>query len=291
MQQCWFALQGSHQLGALWARGLPAPDDINIEMQDHFAQDHFTRVAAVYRKVRTTDPEPINHIAQEFDGHSSVRVADIGCGAGRYDLLLFDALPGLHLTCIDTNQAMLGKAAQLLSDNGIDRFETRQIRAEALELSEQSFDCVVSFNAVHYFDLDDFLRVTRDGLKEDGHLFVYTRLPAQNARTIWGRYFPGFVEKEVRLIELEMMYRSIERTESLFFSSAACFRYQRTARLDRLMEQAHNRHYSTFSLYEDGEFNEAMAIFERRMRDRFADHDQITWHDENILFHARRFAV
>ena len=29
MQQCWFALQGSHQPGALWARGLPAADDIN----------------------------------------------------------------------------------------------------------------------------------------------------------------------------------------------------------------------------------------------------------------------
>ena len=129
-------------------------------------------------------------------GHSSVRVADIGCGAGRYDLLLFHALPGLHLTCIDNNPAMLGKAAQSLTDNGIDRFETRQTPIETLELGEQSFNCVVSFNAAHHFDLDNFFRVTRDGLKEDGHLFVYTRLPAQNARTIWGRYFPGFVEKE-----------------------------------------------------------------------------------------------
>ena len=254
-------------------------------------QDHFTKVSAVYRKVRTTDPEPISHIAQEFSGHSSVRAADIGCGAGRYSLLLFDALPRLRLTCIDANQAMLGKAAQLLSDNGIDRFETRQARVETLELGEQSFDCVVSFDAVHWFDLEDFFRVTRDGLKEEGHLFVYTRLPSQNARTIWGRYFPGFVEKETRLIELETVYRSIERTESLFFSSATCFRYQRSACFDRLMDQAHNRHYSTFSLYEDGEFDEAMAIFERCLRDRFADHDQITWHDENILFHARRFAV
>ena len=42
--------------------------------------------------------------------------------------------------------------------------------------------------------LDDFLRVTRDGLKEDGHLFVYTRLPAQNARTIWG-YIPRDLSK------------------------------------------------------------------------------------------------
>ena len=254
-------------------------------------QDHFTRVSAVYRKVRTTDPEPVNHIAQEFAGYSSVRAADIGCGEGRYDLLLFDALPGLHLTCVDANQAMLGEAAQLLSDNGIDRFETRQTRVETLELGGSSFDCVVSFNAVHHFNLDDFFRVTRDGLKEDGHLFVYTRLPAQNARTIWGRYFPGFVEKEARLIELERIYQLIERTESLFFSSAARFHYQRSACLDRLMDQAHNRHYSTFSLYEDGEFDEAMEIFERRLRDRFSDLGQITWHDENILFHARRFAM
>ena len=82
-------------------------------------QDHFTRVSAVYRKVRTTDPEPINHIAQELAGYSSVRAADIGCGAGRYDLLLFDALPGLYLTCIeallhDSTAARVGALFQLL---------------------------------------------------------------------------------------------------------------------------------------------------------------------------------
>ena len=32
-------------------------------------QDHFTRVSAVYRKVRTTDSEPINHITQELAGY------------------------------------------------------------------------------------------------------------------------------------------------------------------------------------------------------------------------------
>ena len=48
-------------------------------------------MSAVYRKVRPTDPEPINHIAQESAGHSSVRAADIGCGAGRYGLLSFIA--------------------------------------------------------------------------------------------------------------------------------------------------------------------------------------------------------
>ena len=158
-------------------------------------QDHFTKVSAVYRKVRTTDPEPISHIAQEFSGHSSVRAADIGCGAGRYSLLLFDALPRLRLTCIDANQAMLGKAAQLLSDNGIDRFETRQARVETLELGEQSFDCVVSFNAVHWFDLEDFFRVTRDGLKEEGHLFVYNPVAVTKRTDDLGAIFPGIRRK------------------------------------------------------------------------------------------------
>ena len=32
-------------------------------------QDHFTRVSAVYRKVRTTDLEPLNHITQELAGY------------------------------------------------------------------------------------------------------------------------------------------------------------------------------------------------------------------------------
>ena len=32
-------------------------------------QDHFTRVSTVYRKVRTTDLEPLNHITQELAGY------------------------------------------------------------------------------------------------------------------------------------------------------------------------------------------------------------------------------
>ena len=255
-------------------------------------QDHFTKVSAVYHEIRTTDPEPIDHIAGALAGLSSIRAVDIGCGAGRYDLLLLNELPELHLICIDANQAMLSKVVQLLTDDGmgVGRFQTRQTPVETLKLDAEAYDCVVSFNAVHHFDLDGFLRTARDGLKDNGHLFVYTRLPAQNACTIWGQYFPGFVEKEARLFELEKVYRSIDRTESLFFSSATCFRYRRRAGLDRLMEQAHNRHYSTFSLYEDEEFDEALAIFEQRLRERFADLGDIAWYDENILFHAQRFA-
>ena len=45
-------------------------------------------------------------------------------------------------------------------------------------------------------DLGRFLAAGARVLKPGGLLFIYTRTPQQNARTIWGRYFPGFTEHE-----------------------------------------------------------------------------------------------
>ena len=113
----------------------------------------------------------------------------------RYVLLMFEMIPNLSLTCVDTTPAMLEQVDGLLRANGIDGFETRQSTAECLELEPSGYDFVSSFNAVHHFDFPEFLRRSRDGLAKDGRLFVYTRLPEHNARSIWGRYFPGFAER------------------------------------------------------------------------------------------------
>lgn len=247
---------------------------------------HFTGVSSVYRDVRTTDREPVEQIAKELKGLPSPNGADIGCGAGRYDLVMFQTIPGLHLTCVDANQAMLEQVRRLLAANGIDSFETRHSAVESLELEAGAYDFVSSFNAVHHFDFPDFLRRSRDGLAAGGHLFVYTRLPEQNARSIWGRYFPGFTEKETRLLKLGDIHRGIEDTAGLRFVSATCLRYRRRSSLERLVEQARSRHYSTFSFYDPDEFEEALAVFQKRVRRRFAD--SVEWHDENVLIHALR---
>ena len=249
---------------------------------------HFTEVSSVYRDLRTTDPEPVAHIARELQVSARVKGADIGSGEGRYDLLLFQAIPRLRLTCIDANAAMLGQAAALLSGEGFDAFEIRRARVEDLALEPGAYDFVCSFNAVHHFDFPDFLRTARGGLADGGHLFVYTRLPEHNARGIWGRCFPGFREKETRLFELGDMRRWIERTDGLVYLSATCFRYLRRASLERLVEQARSRHYSTFSLYRRDEFEDALAGFEANLRRRFGDPDALEWHDENILIQAWR---
>jgi SAM-dependent methyltransferase len=247
---------------------------------------HFTEVSSIYRDVRTTDREPIERIALEIEGLPHPKGADIGCGAGRYDLMMFETIPGLHLTCIDANRAMLDHVHELLAANEIDAFETRQSTVEELELEAGAYDFVSSFNAVHHFDFPDFLRKSRDGLAAGGNLFVYTRLPGQNARNIWGRYFPGFAEMETRLLELGDIHRRIEDTPRLRFVSARCLRYRRRSSLERLVEQARSRHYSTFSLYDQDAFEEALAVFRKKMQRRFED--AVEWHDENVLVHALR---
>lgn len=247
---------------------------------------HFTEISSVYRSVRTTDREPVKLIARELEDLARPRGADIGCGAGRYVLLMFETIPNLSLTCVDANPAMLDQVDGLLQASGVDRFETRQSSAECLELEPGAYDFVSSFNAVHHFDFPEFLRRSRDGLTGGGRLFVYSRLPEHNARSIWGRYFPGFLEKETRLLTLGALHGAIENTPGLRFAGAACLRYRRQATLDRLIEQARSRHYSTFSLYEPDAFEDALRTFRAVVGRRFAG--PVEWYDENILVHAVR---
>ena len=188
---------------------------------------HFAEVSPIYRSVRTTDREPIERIARELQGLARPRGADVGCGAGRYVLLMFEAIPNLSLACIDASPAMLGQVDELLRANGIDDFETKCSTAESLELEPGRYDFVSTFNAVHHFDFPAFLRKSRQGLTEDGRLFVYTRLPEHNARSIWGRHFPGFAERETRLLTLGDIHGAIEDTPGLRFVGATCQRYHR----------------------------------------------------------------
>ncbi len=71
---------------------------------------HFTKIAPRYRELRNTDLEPIHYIKRTLKHLTDIEAADVGCGAGRYDIALFQSLKGrLYLHCIDSNQDMLNK--------------------------------------------------------------------------------------------------------------------------------------------------------------------------------------
>ncbi|MEN8129778.1 MAG: class I SAM-dependent methyltransferase [Pseudomonadota bacterium] len=244
---------------------------------------HFAQVASNYRQVRTTDPEVILFIAEILNNKKDIKAADVGCGDGRYDLLLFHHLNNLHLTCIDINEHMLKQVSRYLSDHEISNYKTMKSDAGGVPLKDNSMDCILTFNAIHHFDFAKFVEKCWKVLKEDGKIFIYTRLRSQNAKNIWGLYFPFFLEKETRLYELNEIEEHIQASGLLALEKVQCFQYQRNSTLSRLVEKAKAKHYSTFSLYLENEFNESLNVFQENIRKTFPNTDRIEWVDENIL--------
>jgi len=242
---------------------------------------HFERVAAVYESLRTTDEAPVRAIGQLLP-QRPVTGLDIGCGTGRYTRLLRALLPdGSLLAASDVSTAML---AQLTAANRGHAFGVVPLlaAAEQLPLRAASLDVVTAFNCVHHFDLGGFLTAAARVLAPGGQLFIYTRTPQQNARTIWGRYFPGFTEHEQRLHSQAALRDAIRRASGLTLAATQTFQHRRTSTAGRLRAQAEGRHYSTFSLYTPEELRASIATFLARLPSA-----EVCWVDEHLLIIAR----
>ena len=239
--------------------------------------DHFERVAAVYESLRTTDEAPVRRIGQLLPDRP-VTGLDVGCGTGRYSRLLRGVLPaGSLLAASDVSAAML---AQLKAGNHGRALGIAPLlsTAEELPLRPACLDLVTAFNCVHHFDLGRFLAAVARVLAPGGKLFIYTRTPQQNARTIWGRYFPGFTEHEQRLHSEAAFRDAVRRTGGLKVVATQAFRHPRSSTARRLGAQAEGRHYSTFSLYTPEELRASIATFLARLPG-----PEVCWVDEHLL--------
>src|SRR4030042_5006327 len=250
---------------------------------------HFSRVAKKYRNLRTTDSEPISVIVDKLKNLDHIEAVDVGCGAGRYDLLLYKYLGDkLKITCLDANAEMLKALAKYLTKHDIANFSVKQSVAETMPFPDSVLDCICTFNAVHHFSLSSFLNESARVMKSGGYLFVYTRLREQNAKNIWGQYFPQFQEKETRLYSMDVMKQSIGAVDNLAIESIVFFAYNRMAALEQLLERVRSHHYSTFLLYSPEELGEALKGFSLNIKNGFENPQQIRWFDENILFMIRK---
>jgi SAM-dependent methyltransferase len=241
------------------------------------AGDHFERVAVAYESLRTTDEAPVRVIGQLLPGRP-VTGLDIGCGTGRYTRLLRGLLPdGSLLVASDVSAAMLAQLRAASRGHAVGVVPLLAA-AEELPLRTASLDLVTAFNCVHHFDLARFLAAAARVLQPGGQLFIYTRTPQQNARTIWGRYFPGFTEHEQRLHSQAAIRDAVRRTDGLTMVAAQTFQHPRTSTAERLGAQAQGRHYSTFSFYTPQELRAAIATFLARLPG-----PEVCWVDEHLL--------
>jgi ubiquinone/menaquinone biosynthesis C-methylase UbiE len=249
---------------------------------------HFSRIAHKYKDLRTTDLLSLSIIKKKLKNLTKIEAADVGCGVGRYDVKLFQYLgERLSLTCIDPNESMLNELVKNLRDHNIRNFKPIKAQASALPLSNNSLDTIFTFNAMHHFNLLGFLKEASRVLRNNGYLFIYTRLRSQNKRNIWGKYFPKFHEKETRLYKMNELKGKLKEIPALILESVEYFRYRRMAKLEWLVTQAKSYHYSTFRLYDEREFEEALKKFPENIARDFKDPDKIIWDDENIMLVIR----
>ncbi len=152
-----------------------------------------------------------------------------------------------------------------------------------MPIKDRSLNCVFTFNAVHHFKINEFLNEAFRVMKDGGYLFIYTRLRSQNLRSVWGKHFPLFNEKEDRLYELNELSEILGTFSNIKIVATECFKFQREDSLENLLEQAKNLHYSTFYLYSDLEFEQCLEVFIENIHRNYSKVNEIKWFDENIM--------
>lgn len=253
------------------------------------AQRHFARVASVYDRFRNTDPDVVESIITHLpQNRRPLDVADVGCGTGRYSDLLAARLNGyLRLLCCDYSGAMLSQCHDRMGEDYPTKpFRFCRLRADHMPFRNGSLDGVVTFNAIHHFQLDQFISESARILRPGGLLAIYTRTPEQNMRTVWGQHFPGFAARETRLCPRVRLQDAITRLAALHLEDVREITHRRTESRESLLERARNFHYSTFALYPPDEFAQAIDVFAERLKS--LGNGTIEHSAENTLILARR---
>jgi SAM-dependent methyltransferase len=231
-----------------------------------------------------TDVEPVHDLVSLLSA-GALRGLEVGCGTGRYtELLLKQMGSGSSIVAVDACLEMI----QVLRRTVRSSTAIRPVcgDAAALPLREGALDFVACFNAVHHLPLDAFFEASTRQVRPGGHVFVYTRTLEQNARSIWGRRFPGFNDKESRLFRRDGLERAVAATAGLELLGVREYRFARRAAVDVLEARVRARAYSTFSLYGEAELTEALEGFVASLRP-----GEVDWTDENTLVIARRTAA
>jgi ubiquinone/menaquinone biosynthesis C-methylase UbiE len=253
-------------------------------------QGHFERAAPIYDDIRNTDASVMDAIVPYFPcDDAPLYVADVGCATGRYARLLATRLGEIaRFLCCDCSRAMLTICQERVNQDGLSKhFQCCLASATNLPFSDSRINVVICLNAVHHFDLDLFIVEAVRVLRPRGLLIIYTRTPQQNARTVWGQYFPRFAERETRLHGTDRLEKAIVRIPGLRLECIEELTHVRTESVESLLRKAQNFHYSTFAFYSAQEFRLALAQFQKSLSDAFMK-GFVEHTAENTLVIARR---
>lgn len=258
-------------------------------------RDHFAAIAPRYRALREFDRRAVGRVVQHLrrwlDARPAAAVLDVGAGTGRYTEAVVEQLREhcsalLHAAALDASRHMMASR----TTRGRKTHVLHRVvgAAEDLPFGSGTFDAVLTFNALHHFELDDFLRASARVLRSRGVLIAYTRTPEQNRRTVWGRLFPDFAERETRLLPLSRLRAAVNACGEFLEPAFETIPWWIRTSMSRLEEQARAYCYSTLQHYTPAELESAIDTFLGRLSETYDDPSDIVVRNDHLLLTARR---
>jgi SAM-dependent methyltransferase len=246
---------------------------------------HFSNIIKHFRDLGGTDSEPMSVIIDKMKGLDRIEAVDVGCGAGRNDMLLYRFLGNkLRLTCLDANEDTVNNLSTYLIRHGVRTFSTKNSTTKTMPFSNNSMDCMFTLDAVHHNDLGRLIREGSRILRNGGYLFIYTKIREHNEMNVWRQHLSRFNEKEKRLNSLDVFKQSIDSMSNLVIESIVFFAYTGMAALEQLFLRDKSRNNSVSSLYTPDELEETLKDFSISLRNQITDTQNVRWFDEKMMF-------
>lgn len=144
------------------------------------------------------------------------RAVDIGCGTGRYCVLL--ARRGAHVVGIDSSPGMLEQARQKIAPDC--RFDVRCGTAETLDFPDEHFDLAVSaFTVGHLLTLEPVFTEAARVLKSGGQIVISDFHPYW---VVSGHNYSEFFDKTGQQYRIPVYPHLIEEYWSIFKKVGLC---------------------------------------------------------------------
>lgn len=226
----------------------------------------YGRIADYYDRVRSNDADYLRFWTAPLVKFGKItgksRVLDVGCGTGRFTLTM-EEMTGASVYGLDASVDMLKRAKE---KSGIVKWVRGS--AEDLPFENGFFDTVTITMALHQFE-DKREAIAEAGrvLKAGGHLVILTTSHGR-IRNSYFALFPGIAAIDLKRFPAIPEIKGWMR-ESGMKAEYHIVRRKREIPVETVIGWMRKRFISTLELMDDRAFERGLAIFEKRMREKY----------------------